>query len=207
MSTMNLLLTRRPYRSILRSRRHDLRLRQRWNGQSFLTDAGDSRPAEGLVDSPGMAEEVRTTLVVQRFLDELHGDSPAEPIVRELLSHATERLHVLCSSMLSREYSRLTRPPLNLRSEEMLSGVVERLLKAMQKTRPPTVRQFFALVNQHMRWELNDLARRLDEHSQAVELADELVPAPESSGLAPIRDGCWRQSSRSPPRSAKRSSS
>jgi len=33
-----------------------------------------------------------------------------------------------------------------------------------------------------MRWELNDLARRMDERSHAVELRDELVPAPESSG-------------------------
>jgi RNA polymerase sigma-70 factor (ECF subfamily) len=59
---------------------------------------------------------------------------------------------------------------------------VERLIKAMQKTRPPTVRRFFALANQHMRWELNEMARRLGDQSQAVELRDELVPAPENSG-------------------------
>ena len=129
-----------------------------------------------------MAEELHTTAVVQLFLNDLKGDSPAEPIVRELLSRAVGRLHVLCASMLSRDYARLTRPPLNLRSEEMLSGLVERLLKAMRKTRPPTVRQFFGLVNQHMRWELNDLARRLDERPHAVELRDEFVQAPESSG-------------------------
>ena len=129
-----------------------------------------------------MAEGLHTTAAVQQILNDLEGDSPAEPIVRELLSRAADRLHVLCASMLSRDYPRLTRPPLNLRSEEMLSGLVERLLKAMQKTRPPTVRQFFALANQHMRWELNDLARRLDERSHALELQDELVPAPESSG-------------------------
>jgi RNA polymerase sigma-70 factor (ECF subfamily) len=43
------------------------------------------------------------------------------------------------------------------------------------------VRQFFALVNQHMRWELNDLARRLDEHPPGVGLDEALVPAPSSS--------------------------
>jgi hypothetical protein len=42
-----------------------------------------------------------------------------------------------------------------------LSAVVERLLKALRAARPQTVREFFALANQHMRWELNDLARRL----------------------------------------------
>jgi RNA polymerase sigma-70 factor (ECF subfamily) len=46
------------------------------------------------------------------------------------------------------------------------------------------VRQFFALANQHMRWELNDLARRLDERPAAVELREELVPAAPSSGSA-----------------------
>ena len=63
----------------------------------------------------------------------------------------------------------------------MLSAVVERLLKALREARPGTVRQFFALAGQHMRWELNDLARRLDEQPAAVELRDGLVPAPASS--------------------------
>ncbi|HZW07866.1 MAG TPA: sigma-70 family RNA polymerase sigma factor [Phycisphaerales bacterium] len=129
-----------------------------------------------------MGEDLRTTAVVQGYLNDLHGDSPAEPLVRDLLSRAAGRLHLLCVSMLHRDYPRLIRPPLNLQSEEVLGGVVARLIKAMQKTRPPTVRQFFGLANQHMRWELNELARRLDEHSHAVELRDELVPAPESSG-------------------------
>jgi RNA polymerase sigma-70 factor (ECF subfamily) len=184
-------LPARESRSIRPMGRGDRRSRQRWNGQEPRHHAGDAtrvevrdptRSSPPRVDCSVMAEELRTTAVVQGFLNDLNGDAPAAPIVRELLSHAAERLHVLCSSMLSREYSRLTRPPLNLRTEEMLSGVVERLLKAMEKTRPPTVRQFFAMVNQHMRWELNDLARRLDEHTQAAELGDDLVPAPESSG-------------------------
>ena len=131
-------------------------------------------------------DENHTTAVVQRYLDDLagvRGDSPAEPIVRDLLAGAVNRLHVLCSSLLFRSYPRLARPPLNLQTDELLSSVVERLLKAMREVRPQTVRQFFALANQHMRWELNDLARRLDEQAAAVELRDSLVPAPaDSSG-------------------------
>src|ERR1700688_521085 len=73
-------------------------------------------------------------------------------------------------------------PPLNLQPDELLSGVVERLLKAMRSVHPQTVRQFFALANQHMRWQLNDLARRLDERTVAVELREGLVAAPLSSG-------------------------
>ena len=133
--------------------------------------------------------ENHTTAVVQRYLDELAGgDSPAEPVIHGLLSSAVSRLHVLCASMLYRSYPRLTRPPLNLQAEEMLGAVVERMLKAMREVRPPTVRQFFALASQHMRWELNDLARRLDEQAVAVELRDSLLPAPpesEASQLSP----------------------
>ena len=49
---------------------------------------------------------------------------------------------------------------MNLETDELLGGVVARLLTALRTTRPPTVRRFFALANQHMRWQLNDLARR-----------------------------------------------
>ena len=69
----------------------------------------------------------------------------------------------------------------------MLGAVVERLLKALREVRPGTVRQFFALAGQHMRWELNDMARRLDEGPAAVGLRDGLVPTPagSDSGLSP----------------------
>ena len=122
-----------------------------------------------------------TTAVVQRYLNDLAGDAPAEVVIRALLDRSVRRLHQLCATLLHRGYPRLTRPPLNLQSDEMLGAVVERLLKALREARPGTVRQFFALAGQHMRWELNDLARRLDEQPRAVEALDGLVPAPASS--------------------------
>jgi RNA polymerase sigma-70 factor (ECF subfamily) len=133
-----------------------------------------------------MGEE-HTTAVVQRYLNELNQDSPAEPVVRALLDGAVRRLHLLCATLLYRSYPRLAQPPLNLQADELLSSVTERLLKALREARPQTVRQFFALANQHMRWELNDLARRLDDQPAAVELHEGLVPAPASSasGLSP----------------------
>jgi RNA polymerase sigma-70 factor (ECF subfamily) len=119
-----------------------------------------------------------TTAAVQRYLDALAGDQPAEPIVRALLDRSVRRLQLLCANLLYRKYRRLTQPPLNLQPDEMLDAVVERLLKAMRSVHPQTVRQFFALVNRHMRWELNDVARRLDEQPAAAELREELLPAP-----------------------------
>jgi hypothetical protein len=110
-------------------------------------------------------DEERTTVVVQRCLDELAADAPAEPVIRALLERAVRRLHQLCAALLHRSYPRLTHPPLNLQADELLGAVAERLLKAMREVCPQIVRQFFALANQHMRWELNDPARRLDEQA------------------------------------------
>jgi RNA polymerase sigma-70 factor (ECF subfamily) len=131
-----------------------------------------------------------TTAAVQRYLDALAGEQPAEPIVRALLDRSVRRLQQLCANLLYRKYRRLTMPPLNLQPDEMLDAVVARLLQAMRSVRPQTVRQFFALVNQHMRWELNDVARRLDEQPTAVEVREDLVPAPQpSSGSVLTPDG------------------
>ena len=128
-----------------------------------------------------------TSAAVQRYLDELAADSPAEAVVRSLLGRAVHRLQKLCATLLYRSYPRLTRPPANLQTDEMLGAVVERLLKALREARPASARQFFALACQHIRWELNDMARRLDAQPAAEELREELVPAPASSdsGLTP----------------------
>ena len=132
----------------------------------------------------------RTTGMIQGYLDELaglRGDAPAEPVVRTLLGAAAERLHQLCATLLYRSYPRLTRGPINLQSDEMLSAVVERLIKAMRNARPGNVRQFFRIANQHMRWELNEVARRFDEKTHAVEMGEHepASPEPSTSQLGP----------------------
>src|SRR6516162_3530801 len=129
-----------------------------------------------------------TTVIIQRYLDALPGDTAAEPTIRELLERAVGRLRLRCATFLYKHYPRLTRPPLNLETDELLGGVVAGLLRALETTRPATVRQFFALANQHMRWQLNDLARRLDEQPAAAALPEAGVAAPASStgsGLSP----------------------
>ena len=140
----------------------------------------------------------QTTAVVQDYLHqlaEMSCNAAVEPIVRDLLASSVNRLHGLCTAMLFRSYPRLTQPPLNLQPEELLSSVVERMLKAMREIRPETVRQFFGLANQHMRWELNDLARRLD--TQARTNGDGInCRAPPTSGsqLSPNAAAFWKQS-------------
>jgi RNA polymerase sigma-70 factor (ECF subfamily) len=132
--------------------------------------------------------EEPTTVVIQRYLDALPGDPAAEPVVRELLERAVGRLRLLCATFLYKSYPRLTRPPVNLETDELLGGVVARLLTALWTTRPATVRQFFALACQHMRWQLNDLARRLDEQPALASMPEADVAGPPmstTSGLTP----------------------
>lgn len=134
-----------------------------------------------------------TTLIIQRYLDALPAALPqgdpvaAEAAIRELLERAVGRLRLLCSAMLHKSYPRLTRAPVNLETEDLLNGVVAGLIAALRTTQPQTVRQFFALATQHMRWQLNDVARRLDERPAAGILPEAGVAAPaaSASGLTP----------------------
>jgi RNA polymerase sigma-70 factor (ECF subfamily) len=135
--------------------------------------------------------KVPTTAAIQRCLDALQEDASASPLIRDLLERAVQRLRNLCGTLLHRSYARLTQPPLNLETDELLDGVVAGLLTALQKVRPQTVRQFFALANQHMRWQLNDLARRLDQQPVAAELAESGVAA-----LAHSSGSCLSQDAR-----------
>src|ERR1700722_4471553 len=129
-----------------------------------------------------------TTIAVQRYLDELGEESTGDPVVRALLDRSVRRLQQLCNGLLYRRYPRLTRPPTNLVADELLSAVVERLLKALRNARPTTTRQFFALAAQHIRWELNDMARRLDERPPVAELRDEMMAVPAESVSGPTAD-------------------
>jgi RNA polymerase sigma-70 factor (ECF subfamily) len=98
-------------------------------------------------------------------------------------------LEQLCTGLLYRRYPRLTRPPLNLVADELLGAVIVRLLKALREARPETTRQFFSLACQHIRWELNDMARRLDQQPRVAELLEE-VSAPEETSSGLTADAC-----------------
>jgi RNA polymerase sigma-70 factor (ECF subfamily) len=95
--------------------------------------------------------------------------------VRDVIDVAAERILMLCGSTLRRRYQRLTRGPFNVQAEEVLSAVVERLIKAMRNVRPTNVREFFGLVMKHIRWELNGLARELDADECQPLIGDVIV--------------------------------
>lgn len=151
----------------------------------------ESAQSEPASDTIFFVNTERTTVAIQRYLDDLRSPvdhSPAEPVVRDLLGVAAHRLHMLCERLLYRNYPRLARPPVNLQATELLSAVTERLIKAMREARPGTVRQFFHIASQHMRWELNDVARRLDKGPRDLELREGLVlprSEPDTAALGP----------------------
>jgi hypothetical protein len=49
--------------------------------------------------------EEPTTVVIQRYLDALPGDTAAEPVVRELLERAVGCLRLLCATFLYERYA------------------------------------------------------------------------------------------------------
>lgn len=129
----------------------------------------------------------RTTASVERYLVALRGDEDPDPIIRALLARAAHRLQGLCTNMLRRHYPRLIRA--NVQEEEMLSLLVERLLKAMRQVKPSTVREFFGLANRHLRWELNDFARQLARQHRAAPLTDDVAATLDASA----EGGCITQ--------------
>lgn len=134
-------------------------------------------------------DQEATTAAVRRHLDDLAAGAPPEPIVRALIDRSACRLRRLCVLLLMRSYPRLARPPLNLEAEELLGAVAERLLKALREARPAGIRQYYALAGQHIRWELQDLARRLDDLPAAIELRDDPAIDPDASLSGLTTDG------------------
>jgi RNA polymerase sigma-70 factor (ECF subfamily) len=67
-------------------------------------------------------------------------------------------------------------------------GVSTASLRSLASSKRWGLTTDFALAGQHARWELNDLARRLDKQPAVVELMEALLPILDS-GAARVRDG------------------
>src|SRR5262249_8493812 len=129
--------------------------RQRWgSGTRTMLPPGpsgsvpDSRPAPRLRGGGGRTNSIDwlgpncashalslpeepTTTLIQRYLDAVPGDQAAEPVIRELLERAVGRLRLLCATLRHKSSPRLTRPPVDLQTDELLGGVAAGLLTAL----------------------------------------------------------------------------
>jgi hypothetical protein len=54
--------------------------------------------------------EEPTTVIIQRYLDALPGDTADEPVVRELLERAIGRLRLVCATVLYKTYPTYREP-------------------------------------------------------------------------------------------------
>jgi RNA polymerase sigma-70 factor (ECF subfamily) len=149
-----------------------------------MTSVADNVLSSDSFECKSAIESEDPDVAVQRSLNRLAraaDDANARQLVRELLTVVAGQILSLCGSTLHQRYPRLTRGPLNVQPEEVLSAVVERLIKAMRTVRPASVREFFALVVVHLRWELNGLAREMDaERCEPLE-ANVSAPEPEAN--------------------------
>src|SRR5262249_37293986 len=133
-------------------------------------------------------DEAPTTVVIQRYLDALPGDAAAEPVVRDLLERAVGRLRLLCATFLHKSYPRLTRPPVNLETDDLPGGVGAGRLAARREPPPRPVRRFSAGPTHPRRGQPTARPRRLDDRPAAAAGGGAGVAAPPAStasGLSP----------------------
>jgi RNA polymerase sigma-70 factor (ECF subfamily) len=98
-----------------------------------------------------MPDSQSTTALIQNRLDALRaGDEQAK---NALVQHAYDRLRKLARGKLA-QFPRVKAQ--GEPTESVLNEVVLRLQKALQKAKPETPGQFFALAAKHIRWTLLD---------------------------------------------------
>lgn len=131
-----------------------------------------------------------TTQIVETYVYQLQNpdlpDEAVERLVRDLLAEACQRLQKQCEVGLHRDYPRLLKHPYNVNADELLSGVVERLIKSLRNARPTTARAFFKLAQMHLRWELNEIARAHDDRPPHIAQCD-VLPAHDSESCLSMR--------------------
>jgi RNA polymerase sigma factor (TIGR02999 family) len=104
------------------------------------------------------------TAVIQRLIDRMRqGDDEAR---RELIDQAYERLRRLSAVILRKDFPRLKGSPALVDTTDVANETAYRLYQALTEIRPATVRDFFRLAAQRIRWLLLDLARQSDHAGQ-----------------------------------------
>ncbi len=104
------------------------------------------------------------TAVLQHFIDRMRsGDAEAR---RELIDRAYERLRHLSAVILRKSFPRLKGAPALVDTTDVANESAYRLYQALAQIQPETVRDFFRLAAQRIRWLLLDLAKQSDRAGQ-----------------------------------------
>jgi RNA polymerase sigma factor (sigma-70 family) len=100
------------------------------------------------------------TVELQKLIDRVNqGDDAARMV---LIDRAYERLRQLSALILRKSFPRLKGAPTLVDTTDVAHESAYRLYHALAEIRPTTVRDFFRLAAQRIRWLLLDLAREAD---------------------------------------------
>jgi RNA polymerase sigma-70 factor (ECF subfamily) len=100
------------------------------------------------------------TVVLQQLIDRIQrGDDDAR---RELIDRTYERLRHLSAVILRKNFPRLRGTPALVDTTDVANESALRLYQVLAEIQPTTVRDFFRLAAQRIRWLLLDLAKQAD---------------------------------------------
>ena len=120
----------------------------------------------GCGDSPPWREQQQVSLgddqiaEIQQLIDRVNQGDEAVRMV--LIDRAYERLRQLSALILRKNFPRLKEAPTLVDTTDIAHESAYRLYHALAEIRPTTVRDFFRLAAQRIRWLLLDLAREAD---------------------------------------------
>jgi RNA polymerase sigma-70 factor (ECF subfamily) len=110
-----------------------------------------------------------------------HGDEVAR---QELIGCAYERLRRLAHVILNESFPRLKGAPALLQTTDVANEVALGMYQALAEIHPATVRDFFRLAAQRIRWLLLDRAKQLDRRPRdhrTAEPTDTPVAGPDEA--------------------------
>jgi RNA polymerase sigma-70 factor (ECF subfamily) len=100
------------------------------------------------------------TAVLQGLIDRMRrGDDAAR---KELIDRTYERLRALSAVILRKSFPRMRQAPGLVDTTDVANESAYRLYQALAEIQPATVRDFYRLAAQRIRWLLLDLARQAD---------------------------------------------
>jgi RNA polymerase sigma-70 factor (ECF subfamily) len=102
------------------------------------------------------------------------GDEAAR---QELIHAAYERLRRLAAVILNESFPRLKGPPALLQTTDVANEAALGMFQMLDEIRPGTVRDFFRLAAQRMRWLLLDRAKQTDRAQRLLREAGAPGPA------------------------------
>src|SRR5262245_53397026 len=103
---------------------------------------------------------------------------------RQLIDGAYERLRRLAAVILNESFPRLKAGPALLQTSDVANEAALAMYQALNEIQPATLREFFGLAAQRIRWLLLDQAKKLDRARENAQLTGAATEPYERPGSA-----------------------